>query len=89
MCTCVVCIHKAVVIKQPGQLIQPPSYNVHVLADTPDAPSKWCGVIKIAVYKRQFSQGATICGLCNSVEPSLCLLELDFSLLCDILGEWT
>ena len=74
---------------QPEQLIQPPCYNVN--ADAPEPPStcKWCGVINITVYKRQFSQTATKCDLHNSVKAGLCPLELDFSLFCDILGEWT
>ena len=35
------------------------------------------------------SQRAAKCGLHNSVKLSQCSPELDFSLFCDILGEWT
>ena len=35
------------------------------------------------------SQRAAKCGLHNSVKLSQCSPKLDFSLFCDILGEWT
>ena len=43
----------------------------------------WITVYKTAVL----SQRAARCGLHNSVKPSLCSLELNFSLFCDILGS--
>ena len=55
-----------------------------------------CGYVYIAarrpVYCTQeavLSQRAARCGLHNSVKLGLCSLELNFSLFCDILGEWT
>ena len=55
-----------------------------------------CACIYIAARRLDYctqqavhSQRAARCGLHNSVKFSLCSLELNFSLFCDILGKWT
>ena len=41
------------------------------------------------IQEAVLSQRAARCGLHNSVQLGLCSPELNFSLFCDILGEWT
>ena len=76
-------MQKAVVVKQTWAIIlMTPQY---VLLEASGAPAftlqqgGW-----ITVHKRPAK-----CGLHNSVKLNQCSPELDFSLFCDILGEWT
>ena len=47
------------------------------------------GGLDYCTQEAVLSQRATGCSLINSVNLGLCSLELNFSLFCDILGEWT